>query len=104
MNPTPTQQKVLDVVQEKVKASCFAVSQALNMNPRTAGLHLRRLEEMGFVHVAEHDTSKPRMPINIYACGAGYKTKTKKSKNKHDVPKITVVVPRPDIAAAWLMT
>jgi DNA-binding transcriptional ArsR family regulator len=66
-----TQQKVLSVVQAKGKATCAEISTALRLTHDTAGRNLRLLVEMGYIHIAEHDDKKSRMPSNVYALGFG---------------------------------
>jgi DNA-binding transcriptional ArsR family regulator len=67
----PTQQKILSILQVKGRATSADISTALRVTQDTAGRNLRLLVEMGYIHIAEHDDKKSRMPSNVYALGFG---------------------------------
>lgn len=87
MNLTPTQQKVLDQVQAQGKATITTVATALDMTVGNAQRNLRFLREAGYVHIVEQDTSKPRMPVNIYAYGEGEEVQRKAAQIKQDAAR-----------------
>lgn len=71
MSLTPTQQKVLDEVEEQGKATIASIATALDMTVGNAQRNLRFLKEAGHIHIVEQDASKKIKPILVYAYGYG---------------------------------
>lgn len=87
MSLTPTQQKVLDEVEKQGKAIVASIAAALEMTLDNAQRNLRFLTKTDYIHISEKDTSKPRVPVNIYAFGEGKKVQRKEWQLKQDAER-----------------
>ena len=115
---TPKQHVLIAALQQLGKATVVTLSKATNTELKATFAHLRRLHNIGVIHICEWEKGRTGHPIKVYKSGMGVDAHIDRDKHYEEVkkervkkrmiqsntydPSSDIFHPRPDIAAAWL--
>jgi len=96
-------EKILKLLSQGTPMLSMDMAEKLKVSKAAASEAAKELNRAGFIHVVEWKHSPKNGGNKIYAIGQGENVINPKHRPRFEIDK-TPFKPRPDMAAAWMMT